>query len=76
MLWEAELSDATVFFDECEQFFARRNSDAGSQVVELLTELERFEGIVFLATNRPFDLDEAMYRRISEVFEVKYPNHM
>jgi hypothetical protein len=26
-------------------------------------ELERFEGIVFLATNRPFDLDEAMYVR-------------
>ena len=27
-----------------------------------------YEGIIFLATNRPFDLDEAMYRRITSVF--------
>ena len=25
---------------------------------------------------RPFDLDEAMYRRISEVFEFKAPSHI
>jgi len=71
---EAELSDAIIFFDECEMLFAKRDSGP-SQVTELLTELERFDGIVFLATNRPFDLDEAMYRRISEVFEFKPPNH-
>ena len=26
--------------------------------------------------SRPFDLDEAMYRRISEVFEFKAPSHI
>ena len=31
---------------------------------------------MFLATNRPYDLDEAMYRRISEVFEFKPPNYL
>lgn len=72
---EAELSDAIIFFDECEMLFSKRDSGP-SQVTELLTELERFDGIVFLATNRPFDLDEAMYRRISEVFEFKQPNHV
>ena len=30
--------------------------------------LRGYEGIIFLATNRPFDLDEAMYRRITSVF--------
>ena len=73
---EAELSDAIVFFDECESLFAQRSGGGSTETTELLTELERFEGIVFLATNRPFDLDEAMYRRISEVFEFKPPNYM
>ena len=38
----------------------------------LLTEIERHEGIVFLATNRPHDLDEAMHRRITAVLEYRY----
>ena len=37
----------------------------------LLSEIERHEGIVFLATNRPYDLDEAMHRRINSVIEFK-----
>ena len=62
--------------DECESLFAKRGSGGSQQLTELLTELERFEGIVFLATNRPYDLDEAMYRRISEVFDFKSPTHL
>jgi len=73
---EAELSDAIIFFDECESLFASRSTGGSFDATELLTELERFDGIVFLATNRPFDLDEAMYRRINEVFEFKAPNHL
>jgi len=73
---EAELSDAIIFFDECESLFSKRSSGGSSETTELLTELERFEGIVFLATNHPFDLDEAMYRRINEVFEFKPPNYL
>jgi SpoVK/Ycf46/Vps4 family AAA+-type ATPase len=57
---EAELSDCVVFFDECESLFAERLAGGSSDTTELLTELERFEGIVFLATNRPYDLDEAV----------------
>lgn len=73
---EAELSNAIIFFDECESLFSARGVGGSSDTTELLTELERFDGIVFLATNRPFDLDEAMYRRISEVFEFKRPNYL
>ena len=60
MFREAELSDAIIFFDECESVFTKRSKGGSSELTELLTELERFEGIVLLATNRPFDLDEAM----------------
>ena len=56
--------------------FAQRGVGGSSSLTELLTELERHEGIVFLATNRPFDLDEAMYRRIHQVFDFKPPNHV
>ena len=45
-------------------------------MTELLTEIERFEGIVFLATNRPTDIDEAMHRRISAVFELSAPSYL
>jgi hypothetical protein len=41
----------------------------------LLTEMERHEGLVFLATNRPYDLDEAMHRRITAIVELKPPDH-
>ena len=40
-------------------------------LLSLLTEIERHEGIVFLATNRPHDLDEAMHRRITTVLEYR-----
>ena len=37
---------------------------------------DSYAGIVFLATNRPFDLDEAMHRRITSVVEFKSPDHI
>lgn len=70
---EAELSNAIIFFDECESLFAERGFGGSADTTELLTELERFDGIVFLATNRPFDLDEAAsmirhhYRSVSHL---------
>ena len=73
---EAELANAVVFFDECESLFAKRGHGGSSEMTELLTEIERFDGIVFLATNRPQDLDEAMFRRIRCVFELPAPNHV
>ena len=45
-------------------------------MTELLTSIEKHEGIICLATNRPYDLDEAMYRRITSVFEYSQPNHI
>ena len=45
-------------------------------MTSLLTEIERFEGIIILATNRPYDLDEAMYRRITSVHEFSRPSYI
>lgn len=36
----------------------------------------KYLGLVFLATNRQFDLDEAMHRRIHYVFNFKPPDHV
>ncbi len=58
MAQEAELSDAVLFFDECEAVFSQR----GTMLNTLLTSIERFHGLVFLATNKPLDIDEAMHR--------------
>ena len=40
----------------------------------LLTSIERFHGLVFLATNKPLDIDEAMHRRISRVYVAPFPH--
>jgi SpoVK/Ycf46/Vps4 family AAA+-type ATPase len=72
---EAELSNAVLFFDECEVIFAKREMGGNKILNLLLCELERYNGIVFLATNKPLDLDEAMHRRITSVYEFKAPDH-
>eukprot|EP00039_Didymoeca_costata_P020872 m.342705 g.342705 ORF g.342705 m.342705 type:complete len:1072 (-) comp21748_c0_seq1:59-3274(-) len=72
---EGSMHDAVVFFDECESLFAQRGrGSGGSALNDLLTEIERHEGLIFLATNRPFDLDEAMHRRITASFEFRAPH--
>jgi len=72
---EARISGALLFFDECESLFMSREK-GGSAVNPVLTELERFEGMCILATNRAQDLDEAMHRRISLAIEFKKPDHI
>lgn len=73
---EAEMHDAILFFDECESIFTQRMEGGSAHMSMLLTELERYRGMTFLATNRPFDLDEAMHRRINAVFEIRPPSYL
>ncbi|CAM6093219.1 unnamed protein product [Calypogeia fissa] len=72
---DAEMNDAIIFFDECESIFAKRERGGDKLLSSLLTEMERHEGIIMLATNRPLDLDEAMHRRITCVSEFSPPDH-
>ena len=62
---EARINKALLSFDECESLFMSRNKQGGGGSVNmLLTELERWDGICILATNRAFDLDEATHRLV------------
>jgi len=72
VLREATLANALVFFDECDTLFQSR--DRSKLVTFLLTELERFDGLLILATNRASELDEAMHRRITLALEFPPPD--
>lgn len=70
---EAKINDAILFFDECESIFESR-SLGNYGVNMLLTEFERHDGLIIMATNRAFDLDEAMHRRITLALEFSKPD--
>ena len=69
---EATLQNALVFFDECDVLMESR--DKSKVTTMLLTDLERFDGMLIMATNRPFTLDPALHRRISLSLEFPHPD--
>jgi SpoVK/Ycf46/Vps4 family AAA+-type ATPase len=70
---EARIHEAILFFDECDSIFESRDrGNAG--ITTLLTEIERHDGPIIMATNRPCDLDEAMSRRITLAIEFRAPD--
>lgn len=62
---EAKIHGAIVFIDECDELFESRDRGGKGSVTVALREMETFDGIMILATNRPQLLDEAMHRRIA-----------
>jgi SpoVK/Ycf46/Vps4 family AAA+-type ATPase len=71
MFQEASEEDAILFLDEVDSLLQERSGAhhlwETTQVNQLLTEMEQFEGVLVCATNRMDNLDEAVLRR----FEVK-----
>jgi SpoVK/Ycf46/Vps4 family AAA+-type ATPase len=67
-----------LFIDECDSLITSR-ADLGmvlaGEVNTLLTEIEKFEGVVVLATNRVETMDEALERRISLIVEFPFPTY-
>lgn len=68
---QAKKEDCVLVFDEADALFARRLTETHStdrlhnyMTNILMQELEQFEGIVILTTNREVILDEAFNRRI------------
>eukprot|EP01083_Nonionella_stella_P096037 269781_1 len=73
-LREAKIQNAVIFFDECEALFESRKLGGNKAVNVVLNAIEQYDDIIILATNRPFDLDEAMYRRIQLAVEFPAPD--
>lgn len=74
----AKSENKILFLDECDSLVSSRadlGMILGSEVNTLLTSIEKFEGILILATNRAENLDAALERRISLIVEFKEPNY-
>ena len=76
----ADAADAILFFDEADALFGKRTEVkdahdryANLEISYLLERMERFKGLVILATNRRRDLDEAFLRRLRFVIEFPLP---
>lgn len=72
---KAQEEDCVLLLDECDSILADRNMVGhimAAEINELLTQIERFDGVVILTTNRLHHLDPALQRRI--VAKVKLEN--
>ncbi len=69
--------NSVLLFDECDSLIYTRASTGpilGAQINELLSQLERFEGITIFTTNRLGTLDEAVNRRLSIKVQFAMPD--
>ena len=74
---EAKKSKKILFLDECDSLITSRSDVGmilGGEINTLLTEIEKAEDVVILATNRIEHLDEALERRISLIVEFPEPD--
>lgn len=75
---QAKEGGKVLFLDECDSLITVR-SEVGmilsSEINTLLTEIEKFEGVAILATNRIGMMDEALERRIALMVEFPEPDY-
>jgi len=74
---KAKSMDCVIMFDECDSVLADRNTVGTILAAEincLLQEIERFDGVVVLTTNRLHHLDPALARRIIAKVELPAPS--
>ncbi|MDO8433076.1 MAG: ATP-binding protein [Candidatus Binatus sp.] len=75
---EAREAEAVLFWDEADAMFFNRDSAYRNwevrEVNVLLQELERFDGVCILSTNRKVTLDPALERRIAVKVEFERPD--
>ena len=75
---EAQREEAVLFWDEADAMFYDRDDASRTWEVRdvnvLLQEIERFEGLCILSTNRHVTLDKAFERRVSLKIEFAPPD--
>ncbi|KAI5065306.1 hypothetical protein GOP47_0020001 [Adiantum capillus-veneris] len=79
-----KLQPSIIFLDEVDSFLGRRKSSEHEALTSIKTEFmslwdgfltdQRARVMVLAATNRPWDLDEAVLRRLPRAFEVGLPD--
>ncbi len=81
IFYEAETSNAIIFFDEADALFGKRSEIRDShdryaniEINYLLQKMEEYEGIVILATNLKKHMDEAFLRRMHFIVEFPLPD--
>lgn len=73
---QAKKENCVVLLDECDSMLYDRNNVGaimGSEINALLTEIENFDGVCILTTNRLHKLDPALQRRIVAKIELPKP---
>lgn len=80
---EARKSQVILFFDEADILFGKRtevkeanDKYSNMEAAFLIQEMERYEGVVILATNLLKNMDEAFKRRMKFIVEFPFPDRM
>jgi len=75
ILRRAEKWNAILLLDEADVYIRKRDNsmEHNSIVAAFLRKLERFDGIVFLTTNRANDVDDAISSRCIAIITYEYP---
>lgn len=74
---EAKSGKTILLFDECDSLIYNRSGVGpilSAQINELLSQIERFDGITLFTTNRLGTLDEAVNRRLALKLEFSMPS--
>jgi hypothetical protein len=71
----AERWNCVLLLDEADVFIVQRsdNIEQNAIVAEFLRTMEYFSGLLFMTTNRPSDIDEAIISRCAAIIEYHIP---
>ncbi|WP_234265091.1 ATP-binding protein [Hydrogenophaga sp. NFH-34] len=67
--------NCVLLLDECDVFVSKRGTsiEQNAIVAEFLRTLEYFDGLIFMTTNRPDDIDEAFLSRCAAIIDYSPP---
>lgn len=71
----SERWNCVLLLDEADVFIVRRNDniEQNAIVAEFLRTMEYFNGLLFMTTNRPHDIDEAIISRCAAIINYEKP---